>query len=137
MFAHGPSARWAGRSVAPEFWQASSEPNGIAQPPLDAAVAFYPLCRGLRPWRTNVPTLVLLAGLDDIAPPAYCTDLIGRSAGRVQVHTFPEARHSFDMSDLPPVAPSRAFARQTVGFHAEAARQAWSEVLEHFRVRLP
>jgi dienelactone hydrolase len=83
------------------------------QPPLDAAVAFYPLCRGLRPLRTTVPTLLLLAGLDDIAPLAYCKDLIGRSAGRVQVHTFPE------------------------GFHAEVDRQAWSEVLEHFRVRLP
>jgi dienelactone hydrolase len=107
------------------------------QQPIDAAVAFYPFCRGLRPWRTTVPTLVLLAGRDDIAPPAYCEDLVGRSPGRVQIHTFPEARHAFDMSDLPSVAPSPAFPRRTVGFDAEAAREAWSEVLEHFQVRLP
>jgi dienelactone hydrolase len=107
------------------------------QPALDAAVAFYPVCRGLQRWRATIPTLVLLAGLDDIAPPASCEDLVGRSPGRNQVLTFPDARHSFDMPDLPASAPSRAFPGRTVGFHAEAARQAWGEVLAHLQTRLP
>ena len=88
-------------------------------PPVDAAVAFYPFCRGLYPWKTYVPTLVLLAGQDDIAPPAYCEDVAVRSVGRVQVHVFPDAGHAFDM------------------LHAEAAREAWSEALTHLEVRLP
>lgn len=107
------------------------------QPPVDAAVAFYPVCRGLHPWKINVPTLVLLAGRDDIAPPALCEDLIVRGAGRVEIRMYPEARHSFDMTDLPPPAPSRAFPGRTVGFDADAARRAWDDVLTHFEVRLP
>ena len=92
------------------------------QPPFDAAVVFYPDCRGLSPWKTNVPTLLLLAGRDDVAPPSYCEDVVVRSAGRVRIHTYAEARHAFDTPD---------------DFHAEAAREAWSEVLTHFHVRLP
>jgi len=92
------------------------------QPPFDAAVAFYPVCRGLLPWKTNVPTLLLLAGRDVIAPPAYCEDVVVRSAGRVRIHTYAEARHAFDTPD---------------DFDAEAAREAWSEALMHFQARLP
>jgi dienelactone hydrolase len=92
------------------------------QPPFDAAVAFYPVCRGLLPWKTNVPTLLLLAGRDVIAPPAHCEDVVLRSAGRVQIHTFAGARHAFDTPD---------------DLDAEAAREAWSEALMHFKTRLP
>lgn len=108
------------------------------QPPFKAAAAFYPVCRGLQPWKTRVPVLVLLAGLDDIAPPAACQELVRDvgSAQPVEVRTYPEARHSFDMSDLPPMMPSRAFPGRTAGYHAEAARQAWSEVLAQFNRQL-
>lgn len=108
------------------------------RPPFNAAAAFYPVCRGLQPWKTNVPVLVLLAELDDIAPPAPCQELV-RSVGSAQpvaVRTYPEARHSFDMSDLPATMPSRAFPGRTAGYHAEAARQAWSEVLAQFNRQL-
>lgn len=95
--------------------------TGLAQsskdmpPPFSIATAFYPVCSGLQPWKANVPLLILLAGLDGIAPPAVC-DTLARSvpAGPpVEVHTYPEARHSFDMSGLPAVMPSRAFAGKT------------------------
>jgi len=92
------------------------------QPPFDAAVAFYPVCRGLVPWKTNVPTLLLLAGRDVIAPPADCEDVVLRSAGRVRIHTYAGARHAFDTPD---------------DLDAEAAREAWSEILVHFHTRLP
>ena len=92
------------------------------QPPFDAAVAFYPDCRGLSPWKTNVPTLLVLAGRDRSAPPAYCEDVAVRSAGRVQIQIYPEAAHAFDTPDA---------------FDAAAAREAWGEVLTHFDVRLP
>jgi len=104
------------------------------QPPFRAAAAFYPVCRGLQPWKTHVPVLVLLAGLDDIAPPAPCQEL-GRSVGStypVEVRTYPEALHSFDMSDLPAKMPSRAFPGKTAGYHPEAAREASADVLAQF-----
>jgi dienelactone hydrolase len=50
----------------------------------------------------------------------------------VQVRIYPEARHSFDASDLPPTAPSRAFAGKTIGYHPEAARRAWGEIVTLF-----
>ena len=92
------------------------------QPPFDAAVAFYPVCRGLLPWKTNVPTLLLLAGRDVIAPPAHCEDVVVRSAGRVRIHTYAGARHAFDTPE---------------DFDAEAARDGWTETLMHFQARLP
>jgi dienelactone hydrolase len=110
---------------------AASAPD---QAPFNAAAAFYPVCAGLQPWKSNVPVLLLLGGQDDIAPAAPCQTLV-RGAGPaapVVVHMYPNARHSFDMSDLPPMAPSRAFAGKTVGYDAEATRQAWAHVATQF-----
>ena len=108
---------------------------GRDQPPwFNAAAAFYPPCSRLRSWKNTVPTLVLLGGLDDIAPPGPCQDLL-RSVGKesaVEVRMYPGARHSFDSSDQPPMMPSRNFPGKTTGYHAEAARQAWSEIMVLF-----
>jgi dienelactone hydrolase len=92
------------------------------QPPFDAAVVFYPVCRGLLPWKTSVPTLLLLAGQDQMAPPADCEDVVLRSAGRVRIQTYADARHGFDTPD---------------DLQPEAAREAWSETLLHLQARLP
>jgi dienelactone hydrolase len=103
-------------------------------PPFNAAAAFYPVCSRLRAWKTKVPALVLLGGRDDIAPPRPCEDLV-RSVGSeslVEMRLYPEARHSFDSSELPAMAPSRAFPGKTIGYHAEATREAWNEVLTLF-----
>lgn len=111
---------------------AASAPNQT--PPFNAGAAFYPVCAGLQSWKANVPVLLLLAALDDIAPPAPCHTLV-RSVGPaapVVVHVYPNARHSFDVSDLPPVAPSRAFSGKTIGYDAEATRQAWAHVAALF-----
>jgi len=105
------------------------------QPWFNVAAAFYPpLCSRLRAWKSTVPTLVLLGGLDDFAPPGPCQDLL-QSVGKesaVEVRMYPGARHSFDSSDQPPVMPSRNFPGKTTGYHAEAARQAWSEIMVLF-----
>jgi dienelactone hydrolase len=108
------------------------------QPPFRVAATFHPVCTALQPWKTNVPVLMLRAGLDDIAPPAAC-DRLARSVGfelPIEVRTYPEARHSFDVSDLPAIMPSRASAGKTAGYNAAAAQQAWSEVLERFNRHL-
>ena len=104
------------------------------RPLVDAAAAFYPPCESLSAWKSQVPARVFLAGLDDVAPPGPCQDL-ARSAGPsalIEVRTYPAARHSFDVTDLPAVAPSRQFPGRTQGYHAEAAREAWGEVIALF-----
>lgn len=115
-----------------------SQSGTDVHPPFRVAAAFYPPCAGLQPWKTHVPALILLAGLDDIAPPAAC-DALARRVGvgvPLDVRTYPEARHSFDMSGLATMVPSRAFPGRTTGYNAEAARQAWSEVLARFKRHL-
>lgn len=113
---------------------ASLAGSGQGAPPFKAAAAFYPPCAGVGTWKTTVPVLLFLGGRDDIAPPGPCQDLVARvGPGRsVEVRLYPEARHSFDSSDLPATAPSRAFAGKTIGYHAEAARQAWGEIVALF-----
>jgi dienelactone hydrolase len=120
---------WGGAGVL-----ASLAASGQDQPPFNAAAAFYPVCVGLRMWKANVPVLLLLGARDDIAPPAPCQEL-ARSVGPaapVVVHMYPNARHSFDSSNLPATAPSRAFPGKTVGYDVEAARQAWAQVAAQF-----
>lgn len=108
------------------------------EPPLNAAAAFYPVCAGLRTWRANVPVLLLLGAQDDIAPPAPCQDLARSlsASASVIVHMYPNARHSFDSSDLPRTAPSRAFPGKTIGYDAEATRHAWRQVVAKFDQQL-
>ena len=54
----------------------------------------------------------------------------------VTVRLYPEARHSFDVSDLLPVQEARSFPGRTVGHHPEVARQAWAETLAFFEREL-
>lgn len=125
---------WGGAGVLASLAGREAEQQTL----FNAAAAFYPVCAGLRPWESNIPALLLLGGQDDIAPPGPCEEL-ARSVGSgspVIVRTYADARHSFDSSDLPPTAPSRAFPGKTIGYHAEAARQAWSEVLAQFNRQL-
>jgi dienelactone hydrolase len=44
------------------------------------------------------------------------------------VRLYPEARHGFDAEGLP---PERRYAFGVIGYHAESARAAWTEI-EHF-----
>lgn len=125
---------WGGSAILASLARSGQE----QQPVFNAAAAFYPVCDGLRAWKTRVPALILLGGRDDIAPPTSCQVLV-RSVGSdspVEVRMYPDARHSFDSSDLAAVVPSRAFPGKTAGYHAEAARQAWGEVVALFDQQL-
>ena len=71
---------------------------------LRAVVGFYPYCgvasraRWLG-WDVDVPTLLLLAGQDNVVSPAQCRSLAERTASQgrpVVVTEYPDARHSFD-----------------------------------------
>ena len=81
---------------------ASSDQDDV--PGLRAVVGFYPYCgvasraRWLG-WDVDVPTLLLLAGQDNVVSPAQCQSVAERvaAAGRpVSFTVYPDARHSFD-----------------------------------------
>jgi len=94
-WSHGGSATLATLNNAPE------EPaEGFR-----AAVAFYPYCRQMRPWRTKTPTLILIGEADDWTPAVPCQALADRQrrAGfDVTQVTYPGAHHVFDNPLLGP-----------------------------------
>lgn len=82
-----------------------------------AAVALYPYCTDSRPAlppdvrdRLNnlyddvdTPLLILVAGADDQAPPANCTEkatALGRAGRPVSFKLYPGAPHAFDMTNM-------------------------------------
>ncbi|MGE5303778.1 MAG: dienelactone hydrolase family protein [Alphaproteobacteria bacterium] len=105
--------------------------------PFRAAALFYPGCRGRRPWKVSVPVIMLLGGLDDVAPPQYCEKLVKDvpQGNPVEVHLYAEARHSFDRSDLRSLV-QRPLLGGTVGYNEPAATQAWEEVRKFLNTHL-
>ena len=100
-----------------------------APPPFRAAVAYYPECYGVVvPLQVRVPLLMLLAGLDDVSWTWACRDLIkGLPAGYpVAVRLYPNARHAFDVPELPSLLPWRGGG--TLGHDPEARVAAYEEV---------
>lgn len=110
----------------------SSEPL-----PFQAAAVFYATCRGLGPWQVKVPVLMLLGALDDATPPEHCQQLAKAlpPGYPIEVHVYPNARHSFDRSDLPAVQRRRVRGG-TTGYNTQAASHAWEEVRKFFATHL-
>lgn len=98
-----------------------------------AIAAFSPSCIGVDSWSATVPVLMLLGGADNVAPPAFCRDLVRDSAAatHVTIEEYENAYHGFDDEDLP---PKKEFFFGTMGYHPAAAEQAW-KALEDFLVR--
>ena len=101
---------------------ALAEPAGAR---LDRAVAFYPNCLDLPMRRDAVPTLVLLAGADDMVPNAACEAWGDGATAGLEMVRYPDARHAFDASELPAVLDVGA---GTVGSHPAAAADAWRRI---------
>ena len=101
--------------------------------PFQRAVAFYPVCRDIRPWKAPVPVLMLLGALDDVAPADACQSLVKKvPAGTpVDVHIYPEARHAFDTPELPPVMKDAI--NRTLGYNEAAATAAWDETYKFLK----
>jgi dienelactone hydrolase len=72
--------------------------------PFRRAIAYYPVCWGVdTPWPTKIPLLMLLAGRDELSSTPLCQELVKRLGDQpIEVHVYPEARHAFDVADLPP-----------------------------------
>jgi dienelactone hydrolase len=92
-----------------------------------AVVAFYPLCSDVKPWKGPVPALMLLGGLDDMAPATECQSLAKKVGGAapVEVRVYPDARHGFDVSEFPSAVK---WGPGTVGYNEAATRAAWEEI---------
>lgn len=98
------------------------------RPPFRAAVVYYPECYGVtRPLRVSVPLLMLLADQDEVSWTWACQDLVKRlpSGLPVEVCVYPEARHAFDVPDLPPLLRRPGGA---IGHDPQAAAAAHPEV---------
>ena len=103
-------------------------PAGPAAP-FRRAVAYYPVCWGISaPWSAKVPLLMLLAGRDELSSTPSCQDLVKRlgEGQPIEVRVYPEARHAFDVPDLPPF--TRLSNGAPIGHHPESAAAARDEV---------
>jgi dienelactone hydrolase len=98
--------------------------------PFRRAVALYPSCRAARPWNVRLPTLIVLAGLDNIQPTVACDELI-KSVGSltaITVRRFERAHHGFDIIAQPVILEPRD--TPTVAANPEAAAEAWDEIVK-------
>jgi dienelactone hydrolase len=89
------------------------------------AVAYYPAGGRPRPARRS---RLLLAGRDEVSSPPACQDLVKRlgNGQPIQVRVYPDARHAFDVPDLPPL--TRLPNGAPIGHHPESAAAAREEV---------
>ena len=96
------------------------------------AVAYYPDCRGLEPWKTTLPVLMLLAGDDNMTPAKPCQEVVKRTAAptAVRIVVYAGAQHAFDVSELP---AKMRLGFGTIGYHPEAAAAARDEVQRFLR----
>jgi dienelactone hydrolase len=96
------------------------------------AVAYYPDCRGLPPWKVALPVLLLLGADDEMTPPKLCQDAVTRVAvpAAVKIVVYPGAVHAFDVPELP---PRMRYGFGIIGHHPEAAAAARREVDQFLR----
>jgi dienelactone hydrolase len=68
--------------------------------PLQAVIAYYPVCGSIAPWDAGIPALALMGAADKVARPAVCQELFARLPAGVTVETrvYPEAEHGFNFA---------------------------------------
>jgi dienelactone hydrolase len=91
-------------------------------------IAYYPYCADVGPWSHSIPVLVLWGDSDTVAPHHLCKSAFETSRARganITIIDYPGARHAFDVADLP---PKMEYRFGTVGYHPQAAAEAWKEV---------
>lgn len=117
---------WGGGGVLASL----SEIRADQPAPFRVAVVYYPVCRDIPAWKTKIPVLMLLGALDDVTPPQLCEDLVKRvpKGHPVEVRLYPEARHAFDASEVPPIRDMPGLPGRTLGYNPKAAAAAWEEV---------
>ncbi len=99
---------------------------------VDAVIAYYPGCRSVRPWKRSPPILVLIGEDDENVSLKKCKKLFAKlpNPESVELHTYPNAYHVFDAFNLP---KETKLGSRTIGYNAEAAKAAWTEVERFLR----
>ena len=74
--------------------------GGGEDSPLQAVIAYYPVCGDIAPWNARIPALVLVGAADEVARPAVCQELFARLPAGVTVESrvYPAAEHGFNFA---------------------------------------
>ncbi|MBI3900314.1 MAG: dienelactone hydrolase family protein [Gammaproteobacteria bacterium] len=95
------------------------------------AVVFFPGCNPQQPWKSAMPTLMLLAGDDDVTPASLCQEAAKHSAApaAVKVVVYRGALHAFDTEGM----EEMRMGTHSMGYHPQAAAAAWEEVRQFLK----
>ena len=112
--------------------QALGRSHGREPVQADAVVAYYPQCDFVQQkWDSQVPVLVLVGSLDNIAPLRKCNWLFrGIPEDRLTIREYDDAHHGFDCPGLP---SETQYQWGTHGYNETAANSAWLEVTKFLR----
>jgi len=101
---------------------------------VDAVVAYYPYCAGgVQTWDSEVPVLVLVGAIDNVAPLWLCEELLFGDLPKrhnLTVRVYDDAHHGFPLFTLP---AEMEYIFGTLGYNEAAAKSAWIEVTNFLR----
>jgi dienelactone hydrolase len=100
--------------------------------PVDAVVAYFPACNYVQTWDSEIPVLVLVGSLDNVAPYSKCEKLFSSvpQPDKITVRIYDGAHHAFDNFTLP---AEMQYRFGTLGYNEAAAKSAWKEVTNFLR----
>jgi dienelactone hydrolase len=94
---------------------------------IKSVVAYFPYCGAVRPWKQQVPVLILRGDADDIALFGMCKSAVQAALDNKSMRdvVYPGALHSFDQFTVPQPVKD-AFG--THGYNEAATKNAWREL---------
>jgi dienelactone hydrolase len=100
--------------------------------PVDAVVAYFPACDWVQKWDSEIPVLVLVGSLDNVAPYSKCETIFSSvpKPNKITVRVYDGAHHGFDNFQLP---AEMQYGLGTRGYNEAAAKSAWKEVTNFLR----
>jgi dienelactone hydrolase len=100
-----------------------------------AVVVYYPYCREVKQkWNSEIPLLVLVGALDNIAPLDSCKQIFPAvSSDRLVIRVYKDAHHCFDFQGIPAEMQHPLIPYGTIGYNEAAAKAAWIEVTNFLR----
>ena len=106
---------------------ALTPPDSQKSIPFATVVVYFPACKWVSSWDSDVPVLILGGSLDNIAPFSQCEALFSTLPKRdkLTIRVYEGAHHGFDNPALPAEKQS-GFG--TTGYNETAAKSAWIEV---------
>ena len=99
---------------------------------VDAAVAYYPYCIAARPWDSDIPVLVLMGEIDNVAPIDSCENVFDRLPNRdgLAVRIYDNAHHCFDYPNYTTETDTRL---GKMLYNKAVTEAAWVEVTKFLK----